>query len=101
MSSEKNRLQNCLTVSNIQLGNVVSYTFGKSSMRILEKIFENPFDTSFDIEPLIHGSLKNKFHELELAAAGYITPEWLKIKDNQKALSGFGIPESRVRKTDS
>ena len=30
-SSEKNRLQNCLTVSNIQLGNVVSDTFGKSA----------------------------------------------------------------------
>lgn len=29
MSSEKNRLQNCLTVSNIQLGHVVSDTFGK------------------------------------------------------------------------
>lgn len=75
MSSEKNRLQNCLTVSNIQLGNVVSDTFGKSSMRILDRILENPLDTSFDIEPLIHGSMKNKLHELELAVDGYITPE--------------------------
>ena len=31
-SSEKNRLQNCLTVSNIQLGNVVSDTFGETLM---------------------------------------------------------------------
>lgn len=38
MSSEKNRLQNCLTVSNIQLGNVVSDTFGKSSMNIINKL---------------------------------------------------------------
>jgi transposase len=38
MSSEKNRLQNCLTVSNIQLGNVVSDTFGKSSMNIIDKL---------------------------------------------------------------
>jgi transposase len=75
MSSEKNRLQNCLTVSNIQLGNVVSDTFGKSSMKILDKILENPLDTSFDIEPLIHGSMKKKLHELELAVDGYITPE--------------------------
>ena len=29
-SSEKNRLQNCLTVSNIQLASVVSDTFGKA-----------------------------------------------------------------------
>lgn len=74
-SSEKNRLQNCLTVSNIQLGNVVSDTFGKSSIKILDKILENPLDTSFDIEPLIHGSMKDKIPELELAINGFITPE--------------------------
>ena len=74
MSSEKNRLQNCLTVSNIQLGNVVSDTFGKSSKKILDRILENPLDTSFDIEPLIHGSMKDKIPELELAIDGYITP---------------------------
>lgn len=74
-SSEKNRLQNCLTVSNIQLGNVVSDTLGKSSQKILDKILENPLDTSFDIEPLIHGSMKKKLPELELAVEGFITPE--------------------------
>lgn len=75
MSSEKNRLQNCLTVSNIQLASVVSDTFGKSSQRILDKILENPDDTSFDIEPLIHGSMKKKLPELELAVDGFITSE--------------------------
>lgn len=74
-SSEKNRLQNCLTVSNIQLGNVVSDTLGKSSQKILDKILENPLDTSFNIEPLIHGSMKKKLPELELAVDGFITPE--------------------------
>lgn len=49
-SSEKNRLQNCLTVSNIQLGNVVSDPFGKSAQAILDKILENPANTSFDLE---------------------------------------------------
>lgn len=68
MSSEKNRLQNCLTVSNIQLASVVTDTFGKSSQKILDKILENPLDTSFDIEPLIHSSLKKKLPELELAS---------------------------------
>jgi transposase len=75
MSSEKNRLQNCLTVSNIQLGNVVSDTFGKSSQKILDKILENPLDTSFDVGSLIHSSMKKKLPELELAVDGYITPE--------------------------
>jgi transposase len=75
MSSEKNRLQNCLTVSNIQLGNVVSDTFGKSSQKILDKILENPLNTSFDIKSLVHSSMKKKIPELELAVDGYITPE--------------------------
>ena len=63
-SSEKNRLQNCLTVSNIQLGNVVSDTFGKSAQAILNKILENPDDTSFDLE-----SRKAELEELILALA--------------------------------
>jgi transposase len=75
MSSEKNRLQNSLTVSNIQLGNIVSDTFGKSSMNIIEKLLDDPSDTSFDLKPLIHGSMKHKLPELELAIDGYITPE--------------------------
>ena len=63
-SSEKNRLQNCLTVSNIQLGNVISDTFGKSAQAILDKLLENPADTSFDLEPLVFKSLKNNLPEL-------------------------------------
>jgi len=74
-SSEKNRLQNCLTVSNIQLGNVVSDTFGKSAQAILDKILENPEDTSFDLESLTYKSLKKKIPELRDAIDGYITPE--------------------------
>jgi len=64
-SSEKNRLQNSLTVSNIQLASVVSDTFGKSAQNILTKILEDPTDTSFDIDPLIHGSMKKKLPLLE------------------------------------
>ena len=63
-SSEKNRLQNCLTVSNIQLGNIVSDTFGKSAQAILDKLLENPADTSFDLE-----SRKAELEELILALA--------------------------------
>ena len=74
-SSEKNRLQNCLTVSNIQLGNVVSDTFGKSAQAILDKLLENPADTSFDLEPLVFKSLKKKLPELRDAIDGFITPQ--------------------------
>ncbi|MEA4806306.1 IS110 family transposase [Acetobacterium wieringae] len=74
-SSEKNRFQNSLTVSNIQLGNVVSDTFGKSSMAIIEQLLNNPPDQPLDIPSLIHGSMKKKIPELEMAIDGFITPE--------------------------
>jgi len=75
ISSEKNRFQNSLTVSNIQLGSVVSDTFGKSSMNIINKLLEDPTDTNFDIKSLIHGSMDHKIPELKLAIDGFITPE--------------------------
>lgn len=74
-SSEKTRTQNCLTVSNIQLANVVSDTFGKSSMAIIEHLLENPMDTSFDVTPLVHRSMLAKVSDLQLAIDGFITPE--------------------------
>lgn len=90
-SSEKNRFQNCLTVSNIQLGSVVTDTFGKSSMNIIEQLLENPNNTSFDIEPLIHGSLHKKIDDLKLAIDGFITPEQANklkiIKDHYEKLA--------------
>jgi len=75
MSSEKARTQNCLTVSNIQIANVVSDTFGKSAQAIISKILENPLDTGFDIAPLIHCSMVKKIPQLEFAVDGLITPE--------------------------
>lgn len=75
IASEKNRLQNSLTVSNIQLASVVSDTFGVSSMNIIEKLLENPTNTDLDIDPLVFGALRNKMDELKLAIDGFITPE--------------------------
>ncbi len=73
-SSEKNRYQNCLTVSNLQIGSVVSDVFGKSSQRIIEKILENS-DEPLDVASLVHGSMKSKISDLELAVDGEFTPE--------------------------
>ncbi|MFD1417139.1 IS110 family RNA-guided transposase [Oceanobacillus jeddahense] len=74
-SSEKNRLQNSLTVSNIQLASTVSDTFGKGSMNIIQKLLEDPTNTDFDLEPLVYGAMKHKVEELKLAVDGFITPE--------------------------
>jgi len=76
-SSEKNRIQNCLTVSNIQLSNVVSDTFGKSSMAIIEHLLENPNDKDFDFLPLLHSSMLDKVDDIRLAIDGIITSDQL------------------------
>ena len=74
-SSEKNRIQNCLTVSNIQLANVVSDTFGKSSMKIIDHLLENPNDKDFDFVSLLHSSMLDKAEDIRLAMDGILTPE--------------------------
>ena len=74
-TSETQRTQNCLTVSNIQLANVVSDINGKSAQKILAKILENPNDTSFDIEPLLHKSMLPKLDDIALAIDGVISTE--------------------------
>ncbi len=73
-SSEKNRVQNSLTVSNIQLASVVSDTFGKSAQAILSHLLEHPGDTEFDFLPLLHGSMHKNQEQIALAIDGTISP---------------------------
>lgn len=52
-SSEKNRFQNSLTVSNVQIASVVTDVFGKTSQSILKLMLNNPNLTLEDITPLL------------------------------------------------
>ncbi|HWR08288.1 IS110 family transposase [Sporomusa sp.] len=72
-SSEKNRVQNSLTVSNIMLSNVVSDTFGKSASAILSHLLKHPDDQDFDFRPLLHGSMLKKQADIALAIDGTIS----------------------------
>lgn len=54
ITGEKNRAQNCLTVSNLKLDDVFSDVFGKSSRSITEQILAHPGET-FDVTPFVHG----------------------------------------------
>lgn len=58
-TSEKNRLQNSLTVSNIQIANVFSDVFGKTSQSILDLILTKPNVNLDDITPLLRKNLKS------------------------------------------
>ena len=58
-SSEKNRFQNSLTMSNVQIANVVTDVFGKTSQSILKLMLTNPNLTLDDITPLLRKNLKS------------------------------------------
>ena len=58
-SSEKNRFQNSLTMSNVQIANVITDVFGKTSQSILKLMLTNPNLTLDDITPLLRKNLKS------------------------------------------
>lgn len=72
-SSEKNRIQNSLTVSNIMLSNIVSDTFGASSMKIINHLLQDPDDKEFDVEPLLHKNMKTDPETVAKAINGNLT----------------------------
>ena len=58
-SSEKNRFQNSLTVSNVQISNVLTDVFGKTSQSILKLMLEKPVINLDDITPMLRKNLKS------------------------------------------
>ena len=63
-SGEKNRFQNSLTMSNVQIANVVTDVFGKTSQSILKLMLSNPNLTLDDITPLLRKHLKSSPEEI-------------------------------------
>ena len=74
ITGEKNRAQNCLTVSNLKLDDVFSDVFGKSSRSITEYILAHPGE-SFDVSPFIDKRCKTPVEEIQAAVDGAISPE--------------------------
>ena len=71
---EKNRAQNCLTVSNLKLDDVFSDVFGKSSRSITEYMLAHPGEL-FDVTPFVNGRCKTPIEEIQAAVDGAISPE--------------------------
>jgi len=67
-TGEKNRAQNCLTVSNIKLDDVFSNVFGKAASAITERLLEN--NEPFDVRPYLTKGLKASPEEIQLAVDG-------------------------------
>jgi transposase len=67
-TGEKNRAQNCLTVSNIKLDDVFSDVFGKSASAITARLLES--NGPFDVAPFVDGRCKKPIEEIQQAVDG-------------------------------
>lgn len=75
-TSEKNRFQNSLTVSNIMISNVVTDTFGKTAQSILQLILSKNDNVSLEeITPLLKKNLKSSPQEILDSVQGNLTKE--------------------------
>ena len=74
LTSEKNRYQNCLTWSNLQIASVVSDVFGKSAQEIIQSVLDNP-QVKPDIASMMRKNMKASVETLTDSMDGEITPE--------------------------
>lgn len=72
---EKNRAQNCLTVSNIKLDDVFSDVFGKASANIITWLLENPNEKLRDVSSFRTKGMKATDEEVLAAVDGEICAE--------------------------
>ena len=73
-TGEKNRAQNCLTTSNIQLDHAFSDVFGKSATAILNQVLDKPGE-HFDVAPFVDRRCKTPIEEIQLSIDGSISHE--------------------------
>ena len=72
---EKNRAQNCLTVSNIKLDDVFSDVFGKASSNIISRMLENPSEKITEVACFRTKGMKATDEEVLAAVDGEFCPE--------------------------
>ncbi|EDK35814.1 IS110 family transposase [Clostridium kluyveri] len=72
-TGEKNRAQNCLTVSNIKLDDVFSDVFGKAASAITGRLLEN--NKPFDVTPYLTKGIKASAEDIQSAVDGEMCDE--------------------------
>jgi len=97
-TGEKNRAQNCLTVSNLKLDSVFSNVFGKSASAIIDFMLEHPGKT-FDVTPFIHKNCKHSIEEIQAAVDGVFSP-WQaeKLKVIREHMGDLGKCKEMIEK---
>ena len=88
-TGEKNRAQNCLTVSNFKLDDVFSNVFGKSASAIISQLLEHPGE-DFDVASMMDKNCKSSPQEVLEAIDGTFSP-WQaeKLKVIRKHISSL------------
>lgn len=72
-TGEKNRAQNCLTVSNIKLDDVFSDVFGKAASAITTRLLESK--EPFDVTPYLTKGIKAPIEKIQAAVDGEMCVE--------------------------
>lgn len=93
-SSEKNRIQNSLTISNITLDSVLSDIFGKSATLILDYILSLDKPEDFNEEyckTLLQKSAKTKSEDIITSIKGFSIPDStvVKLKSSREHLNSI------------
>ncbi len=74
-TGEKNRAQNCLTVSNIKLDDVFSDVFGKAATAITTRLLENPAERIKDVSSYRTKGMKATNEQVLAAVDGELCAE--------------------------
>lgn len=74
ITGEKNRVHNCLTVSNLKLDDVFSDIFDKYSRSITKQILQHLGET-FDVAPFVDRRCKTPIEEIQAAVDGAVSVE--------------------------
>lgn len=94
---EKNRAQNCLTVSNIKLDDVFSDVFGKSATKLTDQLLLNP-NGCFDVTGFVDGRCKTPKEKIQSAIDGMLCPQQIeKLKVIRTHLSNLEACKSSLR----
>ena len=72
-TGDKNRAQNCLTVSNIKLDDVFSDVFGKAATAITTRLLES--SEPFDVSPYLTKGIKAPVEKIQAAVDGEMCAE--------------------------
>jgi len=95
-TGEKNRAQNCLTVSNFKLDDVFSNVFGKSATAIIDQLLIH-MGEPFDVKPYINKRCKTPIDVIQTAVDGaFSTEQAAKLQIIRRHINGLAELKSML-----